>query len=291
MHLRFVDHGELRYSLRSVEQNLSGFDRIFIFTNTAPPEWLNTDHPRVRLVRHEEVIDRRYLPLYHSNAIESFLHHIPGISRQFLYFNDDFILQKPMHVADFFRNRQPVFRCHGEMFATNRLRDINQPLLRELQNGMRLLKKVAGVPSTVFTLTHSAYPMDVEIMRHIERDFGEAVERLRCSRFRSSHSIPLVNLVYPYVCIGMKKGALRISREHFIRSDDEKKLQERPHRLGGRLLNIKRKMLARWNLRRAIVGSSPSTEAEFACVNEGIDASVSQLLAEKFPIPSSFERQ
>ena len=88
---RFRDSDELRFSLRSLESYVPWAGRVFLVTNGQVPRWLRRDHPRVRLVRHEEIFpDPSHLPTFNSAAIEAHLHRIPGISRYFLYLNDDF---------------------------------------------------------------------------------------------------------------------------------------------------------------------------------------------------------
>lgn len=102
---RFRDNGELRYSLRSLEAFAPWLNRVFLVTNGQVPAWLRLDHPRLRMVRHEEIFpDKTDLPALNSAAIEAHLHRIPGLSRQFLYFNDDMFLGRPVHQDDFFSN-------------------------------------------------------------------------------------------------------------------------------------------------------------------------------------------
>jgi hypothetical protein len=54
------------------------------------PDWLNADHPQVEIVHHDAFIPAPYLPTFLSNAIESFLHLIPGLGEHFIYMCDDF---------------------------------------------------------------------------------------------------------------------------------------------------------------------------------------------------------
>ena len=62
------------------------------------PDWLNLDHPKLKLVTHKEFMPNEYLPTYNSAAIELNLHRIEGLSENYLYFNDDMYL---------IRNSQP----------------------------------------------------------------------------------------------------------------------------------------------------------------------------------------
>ena len=87
---RFRDNGELKYSLRSVVPHLDWVRNIFIVTDDQTPEWLNVDHPRIRMVSHREMFgDAGQLPTFNSHAIGSRLHHIDGLAEHYLVVNDD----------------------------------------------------------------------------------------------------------------------------------------------------------------------------------------------------------
>ena len=99
---RFQDSNELLYSLRSLEAYAPWINRVFLVTNGQVPAWLKLDHPRLRLVTHAAIFsDKADLPTFNSAAIEAHFHRIPGLSRLFLYFNDDMFLGQPVRREDF----------------------------------------------------------------------------------------------------------------------------------------------------------------------------------------------
>ena len=49
----------------------------------------------------------QYLPTYNSHTIELNLHRIPGLSENFVYFNDDVFLIRPVTPQHFFKNGKP----------------------------------------------------------------------------------------------------------------------------------------------------------------------------------------
>lgn len=105
---RYRDWDIFRYWFRGVEENAPWVRTIHLITWGHLPAWLNTDHPKLHIVRHEDYIPREYLPTFSSHTIELNLHRIPGLSEQFLYFNDDVYLTSPAEPSDFFRGGQPV---------------------------------------------------------------------------------------------------------------------------------------------------------------------------------------
>ncbi len=97
------DHQLLRYSLRSVERYMGWVRRIYLLTQRPQvPAWLRTDHPKLKLVHHDQVFENPdWLPCFNSEAIETHLHRIPGLAEHFLYFNDDWLLLRNIRPSDF----------------------------------------------------------------------------------------------------------------------------------------------------------------------------------------------
>lgn len=59
-------------------------------------------NPRVRVITHMEIFpDPSHLPTFSSAAIECHLHKIPGLSKRFLYINDDVVFGKPVFRENF----------------------------------------------------------------------------------------------------------------------------------------------------------------------------------------------
>lgn len=101
---RYRDSEELRYSLRSLEMFAPWVRKVFIVTDNQIPYWLNLEDSKVKIVPHSAIFaDRRNLPVFSSPAIESQLHRVPGVSRRFVYFNDDVMLGSPTFPDDFVR--------------------------------------------------------------------------------------------------------------------------------------------------------------------------------------------
>ena len=68
----------IRYSQRSLARNLSGIRKIYFLTcRPQLPAWLNTDHPQIEVVHHDQIMDPAILPTYNSFAIVSHLR--PGL--------------------------------------------------------------------------------------------------------------------------------------------------------------------------------------------------------------------
>lgn len=104
---RFRDWGLMRYWFRGVERFAPWVNRIFFVTNGQIPRWLNSSHPKLRLIKHEDYIPKKYLPTFNSNVIELWLHNIQELEEKFVLFNDDMFLTAPVEPEDFFREGLP----------------------------------------------------------------------------------------------------------------------------------------------------------------------------------------
>lgn len=100
---RFLSRDELRYSLRSLDMYAGWVRHVYLVTDQQVPEWLDPANPRITVVDHRDLFaGRGALPTYNSHAIESQLHHIPGLSEHYLYLNDDVFFGRPVAPETFF---------------------------------------------------------------------------------------------------------------------------------------------------------------------------------------------
>ena len=102
---RFKNNDELKYALRSVEKFAPFFRKIFIVTDNQVPSWLNTNHPKITIVDHKDIIPQEYLPTFNAYVIESFIHKIPDLSEHFVFANDDMFFTAPCDESFFFDNQ------------------------------------------------------------------------------------------------------------------------------------------------------------------------------------------
>ncbi len=98
----------LRYWFRSVEAFAPWVNRIHFVTCGQRPLWLNENHPKLSLVNHSDFIPEKYLPTFNTSSIEMNFHRIRNLSEQFVYFNDDVFLLRPVDITYFFKSQCPV---------------------------------------------------------------------------------------------------------------------------------------------------------------------------------------
>ena len=132
---RFRDHGFLKYWFRGVEKFAPWVRKIHFVTSGQKPEWLDENHPKINLVSHSDFIPEEYLPVFNSNLIEIYMHKIPDLSEQFVYFNDDFFIINDVPETRFFENGLP------KDIATFRTNTGISQFEKMLKNNIRLINK------------------------------------------------------------------------------------------------------------------------------------------------------
>ncbi len=124
---RYNQVGEIYYCVASILRFASWVNKIYIVTDAQDPhvdDFINKFFPDnkipIELIDHKEIFKgyEEYLPTFNSLAITSMLWRIPGLSEQFLLFNDDVILKKEVKVEDFYVNEKSVL--YGYWYNTLR---------------------------------------------------------------------------------------------------------------------------------------------------------------------------
>lgn len=112
--IRYRDMDTLKYWFRGVEKYASWVNKIYFVTCGHLPDWLNTNNPKLKCIKHSDYIPNEYLPTFSSHTIELNMHRIPELSEHFVYFNDDTFIVKEMKREDFFVKGNP---CDTAIFC------------------------------------------------------------------------------------------------------------------------------------------------------------------------------
>lgn len=135
---RFRDWGTLPFLLRGIESNMPFIEKVHLVVarESQVPSWVNRE--TVHVVLHEEIMPEGCLPCFNSCSIEMFLHRIPGLSEEYLYFNDDMFPVAPCSAGDFFvdgRCATGFARCFGA----------NTLYRKQTRSSDRLARKALGL--------------------------------------------------------------------------------------------------------------------------------------------------
>ena len=105
--IRYRDWDNLQYLFRGIEKFAPWVRKVHFITTGQKPKWLNLQAEKLNFVCHEDFIPKEYLPTFSVRPIELNLHRIEDLSEQFIYFNDDYFLLRPVKPERFFRNGLP----------------------------------------------------------------------------------------------------------------------------------------------------------------------------------------
>ena len=213
---RFRDWENLQYWFRGVEKFAPWVHRIYFVTWGHVPKWLNTAHPKLTVVRHEDYIPAEYLPTFSSHPIELNLHRIKGLSDRFVYFNDDTFLIRQVQPEDFFKNGLPRDCCIETALVQD---DIHNPFASILMNdaalvnmhyskkevikkhwklwfhpacGTMVLRNLLMLPYREFSsfkYSHIASSFLKETFERVWQEEGEILDRVCRTRFRSASDV------------------------------------------------------------------------------------------------------
>lgn len=193
---RFTNREELKYSLRSLEENASWIRKIFIVSNCKAPEWLDTTNPKISWVSHEDIFDGSDLPTFSSHAIESRLHKIPELSEYFIYSNDDFFLAKKTAKSDFFlSNGIAKIRFESWGNVNGALKDGDPDYLNAARNCQKLLERDFNKTTTQLH-THSPQSMNKKVLEEMELVYANEFTNTAKNKFRDITDIAVTGYLY-----------------------------------------------------------------------------------------------
>ncbi|MDO4758643.1 MAG: stealth family protein [Rikenellaceae bacterium] len=223
--IRYRDWGTLRYWFRAVERFAPWVRKIHFITWGHLPEWLDTTHPKLHIVRHEEYIPKKWLPTFNSNVIELNLHRIADLAEHFVLFNDDTFLTRPCRKEDFFREGLPCDMARLSIVrpssvaqtVLNNLELINSTHSRKALNNHlmkwlapcygldNILKTISLLPWSFFPGFHDPHQPQPyrkgDFVRAWEL-WGEALERACGNHFRAASDLSHWLIRYDVLCRG-----------------------------------------------------------------------------------------
>lgn len=191
---RFLSRDELRYSLRSLDMYAGWVRHVYLVTDDQVPPWLDTSNPRITVVSHRELFgERGKLPTFNSHAIESQLHHIPGLSDHFLYLNDDFFFGRPVRPQLFFQgNGIAHFFTSTAKLGLGGTGAFDRPVMSGGKNNRDLLFKAFDRTATN-KFKHAPNSLLKDVLTEMEERFPEEFAATAGHQFRSPADLSVVS--------------------------------------------------------------------------------------------------
>ncbi len=179
--VRFVNINEIYYCLLGIVKYLPWINNIFLVTaRPQVPAFLRKEFPMVKVIHHDQIYkDVSILPVFNSSSIETQLHNIPGLSENFIYFNDDFYIGKPLNKSFFFEEYgRPI---HYKRHYLN----------NDIKRTYKLLKT-----SSKYAMLHQAIPLTKKILSNAWIRYPNELDYTSRSRFRNSKDILIMGIAH-----------------------------------------------------------------------------------------------
>ncbi len=121
---RFNQYGEITFCIQALLYFAPWLRTIYIVTDAQIPAILQHLQgtiyaAKVKLIDHRAIFVgyEEYLPTFNSLSIESVLWRIEGLSKNFIYLNDDCIVIRPVRYEDFFHKDKLILRGEWKKYS------------------------------------------------------------------------------------------------------------------------------------------------------------------------------
>lgn len=270
---RYTSHDELKYALRSLEMYAGFVRRVYLVTDSQIPAWLDADAEGLTVIDHRDILPADALPVFNSHAIESRLHHIPGLSEHYLYFNDDVFINRPVGPGHFF---------HGNGIARIPLSPLKlgvgdphplEPAPNSAgKNAREVIRRFHGRQITHKSL-HTPHPQLLSVMREMESLGIEELERTTYSRFRATSDVAPASTLHHHWAMATGRAVPADYRFRYVQ-------------------------LGTPDMRRRLARLTAGEDVDFFCLNDvetppetrgAAQAAIHAFLDRKYPFASRFE--
>ena len=213
---RYRDWDLFHYWFRAVEKYAPWVHCVHLVTWGHVPKWLNLEHPKLRVVKHDEFIPKEFLPTFSSYVIELYLWRIKGLSEHFVLFNDDEFLNNPVKKENFFTNglpnltaiAKPLYLFKGmatfeharlnnygmvnSSFNIRQVMEKNPEKWFSCQYGDQIKYNIRAYEDGYISgmyFPHLADPMRVSAAKKCYQENAEVMDQTGANRFRTSNDI------------------------------------------------------------------------------------------------------
>lgn len=211
---RFTNNGEIYYHIASIIKYAPFINHLYIITDNQSPIYLDGFHLEgkcaadfISIVSHESIfVDLpALLPNYNSLAIESAMWRIPELSENFIYGNDDFFINGPVTVNDFFDDKLPVLHgtwtSNGDLSFKYKIRSLFRKFSTTMVEEPKFLTslwkgaKIAGFNDQYLKIHHHPHPLRKSTFQEFFQQNPNLLDEQVQYRFRSAKQFNPISLI------------------------------------------------------------------------------------------------
>jgi len=207
---RYGSVGEIFYCVASLFRFAPFVRKIFIITDNQNPTletFIKQNFPestiQIEIIDHTVLFKgyEQFLPVFNSRAIETCTFRIPDLSENYVYFNDDFFLLRPIKPEDWYRNDRIVAYGHWRSILLDKLLWLIKPMKNGhkpvgFKDSMLLSALKLNRKWQYFHLEHIPHPLKKSVL---ERFFAKNPELFLSNisyKFRSAKQFNTQALYY-----------------------------------------------------------------------------------------------
>lgn len=219
---RFEDHDEIYFSLVSVGKFMPWVRNIYIITDEQIPDIPDEMNDKIIFIDHTQIIPEEYLPTFNSHVIEACLHHIDGLSENFIYFNDDFFVCQELSPSHFFYSNNIASLFVSDKYIKNTEDPITATAIA-CKNSNDIFSHSFDM-SFSKGIIHSYVPLQKKYYALAYENYSKEIYGFLPNKFRSDTDINMATFFIPYLqyILGAAIPRIDISYYFNIRSPSAK---------------------------------------------------------------------
>lgn len=223
---RYRDNSELLFNLRALELFFPGHGHVYIVTDGQTPVWLRPSS-RVTVVDHRRLLPPASAHVFDSGHIESYLHHIPGLSERFIYLNDDVFFGQEVNTAWWFGGRLKVFMEPFSAAHPEELHPCGTALVNaSIESGRWLTERYPHYQHIAQVYSHTPRAMRKSVMFELEHLAKEWFAQVRSTVFRSWRIPPIVPDLVPRWMVQVGYAEQQVLNPLYINTADAHAAQQ-----------------------------------------------------------------
>eukprot|EP00808_Paulinella_micropora_P000556 g16171.t1 len=178
---RARDYGSLKYAIRSIERYAPWYNHIYIISKwRLRPNWMKENTPKLTILAEEDLLPPEAPVIFNSNVVDSLFGRIPGISKCFIYMNDDYLIVNPTEKSTWCTQTQlpVVFLSRGKKYVGKDQAKSKSIWHNELAFSNECLNRAFGVAKARLNTVHGPYAMASEAFRFIYDQFAPELDNM-----------------------------------------------------------------------------------------------------------------
>lgn len=186
---RIRDLGTFKYLLRSIEQNISWVNKVFVllYDEEQRPSWM-TNSDKLCIVYHKDFIPKEYLPNFNSLITDMHIAFIKDLSEHFIFINDDMFFMRTIPKEMYFStDGTPV---HQPSIKPGVYTRENDAQFRYVERNMfDFVNEISGT-QLLWSTYHLPIPFRKSFQLYIWQKYGDIIKpMLANSHIRKNNNI------------------------------------------------------------------------------------------------------